>query len=273
MMSQYALFSKICLRLERTNGACNVPPHLHEFKNGNAMITFKCPSCQTALGAADHHAGRTYACLKCSSQVTVPTPQSARANPVYTQENEPTATRQPAQVPCPHCGCYVEMTTAQLNRGIRCPSCYKDFVVSFGIHARSPNTLALPSPGIPYQQVEVPRPPPIPVAVPPTMPPEVGWVTLKISARLISWPALCAGCCGPEQTRRDAHCQSTAYRDRYSRSWSIPYCFSCSQQIDMGACGEAVVYAEHYASVHTFNFWNQRFARAFYSRNQDKMLG
>jgi hypothetical protein len=64
--------------------------------------------------------------------------------------------------------------------------------------------------------------------------------------------------------------------------WSVPYCWECKDHVegitDRGKRGcatldEAVSYEGTEACVHTFRFWNYRYANEFLQANSEKCVG
>jgi hypothetical protein len=56
---------------------------------------------------------------------------------------------------------------------------------------------------------------------------------IQISARNLSWPRLCACCCGPANTmKRASASRTTGKRVRHTTTawWEVPYCTSCLSQ-------------------------------------------
>ena len=175
------------------------------------------------------------------------------------------------RVPCPHCASPVTLTPAQLNRTIRCGSCQKEFVVHFGITpAADPDQWELktvtPAKAIQTSQKAV-------VAPPAPLPPKPRWTRVRVSARLLHWPRMCAGCGGASEVSREASCTSSDSRGKArTRTWAIPYCSKCSGSIKRGEAGESVRYEDFHASIHEFHFWSQEYAEAFKEMNRDKLL-
>ena len=180
-------------------------------------------------------------------------------------------------MPCPHCQSPVAMSVDQLNRSTRCPSCFRDFVVSFGIHP-TPTAPAVPPQAYPPPPAPVARPPmatPVyQVVAPVARPKKARWVRVQVSARLLHWPRMCACCGGPFEVVRQASCSRLDSRNRLqTKWWEVPYCGACDRQIASGEYEDAVRYEEFHASVHTFRFWSPEYAEAFRGQNSGKVLG
>jgi hypothetical protein len=53
---------------------------------------------------------------------------------------------------------------------------------------------------------------------------------IQVSARILSWPRVCACCCGPADTvKRAAASRTTGKRVQHTKTswWEVPYCTSC----------------------------------------------
>lgn len=283
------------------------------------MIRFPCPNCGKTLKAPEDKAGAKSRCPTCWHPITVPTPITNQlqqqqqlplapaslnvpfANPVNTLPAVMHDSRHSAfvndqtpkaHVPCPLCNKPVQITAQQINRSIRCQSCFQDFVVNFGVqvvesHEPPPVAPIAPLRVTPIQVQPVPVKP-IPQVIPvveeipvrmvaPAPPPppqrQRTWIRIMVSARLLSWPKMCAACCGPAEGTRSAVCNRVErdYRTR-SQSWSVPYCQQCNRDIDSGRSSESVRYEGFYASVHTFDFWNPEYSEEFRAMNRSKVL-
>lgn len=257
-------------------------------------IAFRCPGCQKSLYAPDGKEGRPATCPNCGQKVTVPTSPPAAAKPTPTPE--PTI-----RFRCTLCGAVHERRARFAGEIMACPSCKERIMIP------RPESEPLPeiAPVIAEIVKDDPKPRPVsesanlPVVIPvnlpavvpvplpesreshaaPDMPPPVGvfrvntWIQLRVSARLLHWPAACAACLAPEQTEVEISFTRPAKAGRLeSRSWRVPYCFGCFQAVQENRAGPAVIYDGWQSSVHTFRFWNAQYAKAFGEANREKMV-
>lgn len=66
---------------------------------------------------------------------------------------------------------------------------------------------------------------------------------IKVSARLISWPKICACCGRSSETELEASFTRTSGKkvikhDR--RSWGVPYCHACALHVNLSVIGRAL---------------------------------
>jgi DNA-directed RNA polymerase subunit RPC12/RpoP len=261
------------------------------------VIRFNCASCGKSLKAPEDNAGAKAKCPKCGAALRIPPPIRVATELVPVEPRPPsvpghdlvndtgsasklvpTQKKASAEVPCPHCRALVPMSADQINRGIRCSSCFRDFVVSLSIHATGQSMLALPIPE-PVQPVAIPSPAPPKVVVsvpPPSSQPAKArdWVQVCVSARLLHWPRMCTCCNGTfDVTRKVVYRRVDSRGKMQERWWEVPYCRRCSDSIDTGAAGESVRYDNFSGSVHTFRFWSPEYAQAFQEQNRGKLVG
>ncbi len=127
---------------------------------------------------------------------------------------------------CPHCRKRLTVSDDKSGQVLNCPLCNGAFAAPSLVPARR----AAPSPP--------PRVPPPPSVPPPA--PSVLWpgnqvarhdmYCVEISARIISWPAVCACCCRPRDTVIEVSSTRTTGKrviHTETKSWNIPYCNKC----------------------------------------------
>lgn len=247
------------------------------------MIRFKCPAGAHTVTLAAGKSGEKVVCPECNLPVTIPSevqqirptkavvpaattgalvPVRAAIPPTRATEQHPVVQHRTTNVPCPKCAQAVAITPQQLNRPIRCGACDHAFVVKFEIESAKPTTAEPPT------KREEPKPAPVISRVVESC----GWERVQVSARILHWPRLCVCCAGQSDTERIVTCRrSNAGRTR-TRTWEVPYCAQCTARIERKEISEAARYAEFYAGVHTFEFWNPAFTTAFVEANGEKVL-
>jgi hypothetical protein len=190
-------------------------------------------------------------------------PVRAATPPARAHEQALATQNKAAQVPCPKCTRAVAITPQQLNRQIRCGACDHAFVVKFEIESAKPTSAEPPA------KREEPKPAPVRARVVEAC----GWERVQVSAKILRWPRLCVCCAGQSDTERIITCRRSNARGRsLTRSWEVPYCARCVARIERKEISEAARYADFYAGVHTFEFWNPAFTTAFVEANDEKVL-
>ena len=65
------------------------------------------------------------------------------------------------------------------------------------------------------------------------------WIAVKVSARLLHWPQMCASCCGSfEIVRKVLFAHIDSRNRRQDRWWDVPYCLKCHDDIEGEIAGE-----------------------------------
>lgn len=114
---------------------------------------------------------------------------------------------------------------------------------------------------------------------------------IEISARLITWPRMCACCLGDAEDCYTAEARRAKSYGADVRTWDVPCCDACLDHVDVAlgrswgwgvklsdycACGRPnelpVAYQGWNGSVHTFEFANDDYADKFVKANRSKVI-
>jgi Zn-finger nucleic acid-binding protein len=217
------------------------------------LVRFKCALCGVTLERPEKFAGEQFKCPSCAQLILIPKPKPKVIPPMAPVLGELIDDPEPPTglfIPEPqHLPAIIKPPQP------RCRDPLPDILDVLPVVHYTPGETAPPPQRHP--------PPPLPS----------GWVELRVSARIISWPGKCASCLGREETiYRASHTRP----DRAGRTktgwWDVPYCFPCLERVNTRQIGPAVIYDGWNGSVHTLRFWNHDFAREFAERNAGKML-
>ena len=114
------------------------------------------------------------------------------------------------------------------------------------------------------------------VSAPPTEQPVFktqDWIPIKVSAQLLSWPVKCAACLGAPDVDLEVSCSRPGRGSRIeSKCWRVPYCRPCFALVHGGQGGAAVRYDGWHGTIHSFRFWNARYAKEFAEGNLRKLV-
>jgi hypothetical protein len=241
-------------------------PAVSERDSSTPVVCFRCPLCGAVHEKPARFAGEIIPCPSCKERIEIPRPAPAESPPDMAaviaeviQKPKPAPVPKPQPAPLP-------LIPAKQN---------EDHWIPPLVTQPPPPPKPAPRPAAEdlsnplwwFNLIKDKAPGPAPA---PHRPARTGWVELRVSARLLRWPASCACCLGPEETQVDAVCLA-AHR-RKAKAWRVPYCQRCADDVLARRAGPSVLYLDWEHSVHFFRFWNQDYALAFAMANESKML-